>query len=74
MTKETYLPRIPVAAQSLQSFLLQQTPQTDRCLRITHRAHTSKQWNKNKKQSPNNLNSTKQRHKTNLHLETNTWI
>ena len=46
MTKETCLPRIPVAAQSLQNLLLQQTPQIDRCLRITHRAHTSKQWNK----------------------------
>ena len=46
MTKETCLPQIPAAAQSLQNFHLQQTPRTDRCLRITHRAHTSKQWNK----------------------------
>ena len=46
MTKETCLPRIPAAAQSLQSFLLQQTPRTARFLRITHRVHTSKKWNK----------------------------
>ena len=46
MTKETYLPRIPAASQSLQSFLLQQTPRIVRFLRITHRAHTSNQRNK----------------------------
>ena len=62
----TCLPRTVAADQRLQSLALAD-PRTARRLRNT-RAHTSKQLQQIRNSTPNNINSTKQEHKTILHV------
>ena len=62
----TCLPRTAAADQRLQSLALVD-PRTARRLRIT-RAHTSKQMQQIRNNTPNNINSTKRRYKTILHV------
>ena len=60
----TCLPRTAAADQRLQSLA---DPRTARRLRITQ-AHTSKQMQQIRNNIPNNINSTKRRYKTILHV------
>ena len=62
----TCLPRTAAADQRLQSLALVD-PRTARRLRIT-RAHTSKQMQQIRNNTPNNINSTKRGYKTILHV------
>ena len=62
----TCLPRTAIADQCLQSLALVD-PRTARRLRIT-RAHTSKQMQQIRNNTPNNINSTKRGYKTILHV------
>ena len=62
----TYLPQRAAVDQRLQS-LAPADPRTTCRLRIT-RAHTSKHMQQIKNSTPNNINSTKQGHKTILHI------
>ena len=62
----TCLPRNAAADRRLQSLALVD-PRTARRLRIT-RAHTSKQIQQLRNNTPNNINSTKRGYKTILHI------